>query len=301
MKTLYCCYTNYHLLITLLKANPEDQVLLFEGITERREKVRVLKKHGYFSKIYLKDLEDKVFEPSIFLEEGRKKKISIYNDFTCLGRYLRGHKIEYHLIEDGYNVFQHPLPKIYLSRKWRLFYRLFQHLSPFGYSPYVKSIEVNDKQVVLRDKRYSKMIEVPRKGLFQGVEEEKRQGIFEVFGGGRLPLTQKKSLLLLTQPLYIGDYFKEIVSTKEEQLQYYKEIVEAYQGEYEVYVKVHPRDMVDYSSIRGIRFLEKNVPMELYEWMEQGGFHLGIAYSSTVLSYLNCVKEKLFLNQKEIV
>lgn len=69
MKKVYCCYTNYHLLISLLKAKKGDDLVLFDVITDVDEKIDKLKNNNFFSNIYLKNLEEKNFEKDYFIKQ----------------------------------------------------------------------------------------------------------------------------------------------------------------------------------------------------------------------------------------
>lgn len=289
MSNLYCCYTNYHLLITLLKAKNNDKLLLFDKITDVEKKLQIFNKYNLFSKIYIKNQEDISFE---FV---KKQYIYIYNDFTKLGEYLRKNKISYNLLEDGYNCFSINLLKIYYNPlKIFLKFLLCKNNMAFGYSEYAKSIEVNNKYVIIKDCRYKKITELPRKNLFKNLSEERKNIIFEIFDFNMIDFGNKKSVLILTQPIYQDGIDKKI-KTEKEQFNFYNDIVKKYRDNYVVYFKIHPRDSVDYSYLNDITFLNKDTPIELYEFIEGCKFDIGITHSSTALDYLSCVGKKIFL------
>ncbi|MGR1332735.1 glycosyltransferase family 52, partial [Streptococcus agalactiae] len=85
------------------------------------------------------------------------------------------------------------------------------------------------------------------------------------------------------------------IETSEEQFNFYKSIVDEYINKgYNVYLKVHPRDVVDYSKLP-VELLPSNVPMEIIELMLTGRFECGITHSSTALDFLTCVDKKITL------
>lgn len=287
----YICHTNYHLLITLVKCNfnKKNTIYLFnkvpnELILKLMKKGLNVIKHNYININY--HAFDNIF---------------IYNDNTRIGYYLRKNKINYNLIEDSYNYYYYDIYSIYkyrVSIKRRIFNFLFSKSVPFGYSKYVTSIEVNDKNKVIKDKRYKKMLEVPRKDLFNNISKDRKNFILDVFCVKPMDyLEGKKSILILTQPLYQDNFDKEIISSEMDQINYYKNIIDKYKKKYTIYFKSHPRDNIDYFSLSydNVIFLQRDVPMELYEFIGSYNFDIGITHSSTALDYLSCVKEKIFL------
>ncbi|MCD0055661.1 capsular biosynthesis protein, partial [Streptococcus agalactiae] len=81
----------------------------------------------------------------------------------------------------------------------------------------------------------------------------------------------------------------------QEQYDYFDDIVQEYRTlGYNVYLKVHHRDVVDYSKLP-VELLPSNVPMEIIEWMSTGRIECGITHSSTALDSLTCVDKKITL------
>lgn len=69
---------------------------------------------------------------------------------------------------------------------------------------------------------------------------------------------------------------------------------------YHIYIKVHPRDNIDYSNLNAT-VIQRNIPIELFDFLENIKFDVGITYFSTALDFLNCVNKKIFLyNIKDI-
>lgn len=297
-KNLYICHTVYHFLIAFLKIDQHqnDDFMICTQHINANEIISKLVNTPYVKHIYTfsedEDLNSKYLNTY--------DNIYIFNDFTKIGDLLRSEKIAYHLIEDGYNFQNHIdyIYKKYLSPysylgKIRRF--LFKKYVPFGYSKYCQSIEVNDKSKIKKDRRYFKFKEVPRKELFDRMTGEKRQLLLDIFKVQAVQEEQRdRSLLLLTQPLYEDSIidFKNI----EDQVLFYKKICDEYREDYTVFIKIHPRDKGDYSIIQDVAFLDKDVPMEVYELIGYT-FKVGVTYSSTALNYLSSVEKKVFLEE----
>ncbi|MGR1361111.1 glycosyltransferase family 52, partial [Streptococcus agalactiae] len=146
----------------------------------------------------------------------------------------------------------------------------------------------------IRSKKYK---ELPRKKLFDSLNKEQKSLIFKIFKTKPLTITPK-SVLLLTQPLAQDKWYKtptERFQSIQEQYDYFDDIVQEYRTlGYNVYLKVHPRDVVDYSKLP-VELLPSNVPMEIIELMSTGRFECGITHSSTALDSLTCVDKKITL------
>lgn len=289
MGNLYICHTDYHLLIALIKCDFDDEIILFNKISDIENKIDKINKFSIFKKISVCFEKEKFYNNFDFVN----KNIYLFNDWTNIGEYLRKRNISYNIIEDGYNYYSYDVYRKEFSLKKRIFNKFFSNDVPLGYSKYVKSIEVNDITIVIKDTRYKKMIEVPRKELFRNITEEKNIMLLNIFGVNKINKKDGKSMIILTQPLY-QDKFDTMINSEEAQLKFYRDIVNKYDAEYDIYFKVHPRDNTNYNSIKNVIFLEK-VPIELYEYVGNYKFDIGITHSSTALEYLDCVDKKIFL------
>lgn len=291
MTKSYICYTNYHLLVTLLKNKCLlNSIELY--LSNNFDKDILERLYNYTSRIQLFD------EQIPFFSTVSKGEIYIYNDWTKAGEYFRKNMIEHHLIEDGYNYFSFNLYSRYFSRRQRILNYFFKSKIPFGFSKYVKTIEVNDKRVVIKDKRYKKMIEVPRNELFSNISEKEKTIILSIFNVKPMMYVENmKSVLILTQPLYQDNFDSKRITSEADQINYFKNIVDSYSKDYHIYFKVHPRDNTDYSSFASnVHFLERHVPMELYEFVGNYHFDIGVTHSSTALTFLTCVEKKIVLS-----
>ena len=252
------------------------------------------------------------------------ENIFIFLDHRQVGAFLRKNKIEYYLLEDGYNFYSFPPRKqiIYSNPYKNFIYNLvFPTKGGYGNSKYCKSIEVNDLNVILPVYSSKKFTQLSRKELFSNIDESKKETIFNIFGvekpSSRLELSETseistqtpttfqkgkplKNLLVLTQPLFQDNFAPNIINSREDQFLFYKKIVDDHKDEYKIFIKIHPRDETDYSSIKNVEFLNKDIPIELYD-LAGGGtcfFDKGITHSSTALDFLSSVKLKEYVCSK---
>ena len=85
----------------------------------------------------------------------------------------------------------------------------------------------------------------------------------------------------------------KLISSQEAQYNFYKKICrKCLEDGYEVYLKPHPRDTINYGTIEGINVIAKDVPMELIEMVSDAKFKKIIAHSSTAIDFLSCGEEK---------
>lgn len=291
MKTLYICHTVYHLFVTLSKVSSteNDTVMVFETISNREKLLENLKK-STFNTAFL--LLEKTSSFDVFHFDNYHE-IFIFNDYTTIGQYFRDNKISYHLIEDGYNYYQYKMNFKFLI-KLRFLLKFMSLEKPLGFSKCVQTIEVNSLKNLPKDSRRRKWREVPRKKLWQNLPEERKIEIAKIFDFKDFNQNYN-GILVLTQPLF-QDKWDINITTEEAQLNYYKHIIQQYADDSKIYMKVHPRDTTDYSSLENVTFLDKHIPMEIYEMMCHCHFSKGITHSSTVLDFLSCVEDKIILS-----
>lgn len=288
MKKLYLCHTIYHLLITLIRADASEEldICLFDTIQNREEIMANITKSKFNISVFLLEASDDCRSISM----GNYHEIVIFNDATLIGKYLRKNNIPYKLMEDGLNYYQY-------KKKYALlfnFLALFNIYRPsLGFSKCAKTIEVNSLEGIPQDIRRFKWREVSRKKIWEQLTAEQKLEIASIFGFR--DFSQKyHGVLILTQPLY-QDKWDSTISTEEEQFNFYKKIVVETENKHQVFLKVHPRDTVDYSALENVSYLEKNIPMEIYELVTDCHFTRAITHSSTVIDFLSCVDEKIIL------
>lgn len=305
MEKIYVAHTAYQLLISLIKIKKNDDLVIMNNVVSK-DVVNKIRDYGY--NVY--EFSSKSFGVKAILDlKERKKMIEFFNrykdiylflDHNQLGHFFNKYKIKYNLNEDGYNYYMYNTRytrKIYDSFiKQKIYDVYFKPPVGPGFSEHCESIEINDLSVVPKDERYNKFIENPRKQMFNNLEDEKRNELLDIFNVQEFEKTKdNKSILVLTQPLF-AQKVSEKFNTESKQVEYYRNIVDKYKNEYIVYFKIHPGDEADYSSFRDVVFLEKHVPMELYELIGNYEFDLGITYSSTAINFIDSVKEKIILN-----
>jgi hypothetical protein len=168
-------------------------------------------------------------------------------------------------VEDGLNTLQHCdmawydnrghfKLKVFLSRKCNLIF--VQN----GYGKYCLDMEVNDISVLKRP--CDKYVEVNRQKLLDALKQEDKELILQAFIRDKDSLQkqledcgeQNNKILILTEPLCDLDTRETI----------FRDIIEKYQKEGKIFIKPHPRDLLNYRE----RFAEypqfdATVPMEM--------------------------------------
>lgn len=303
MSDIYVCHTLYHLLICLYKETDYTNtvIVLSSSILNASELQKKLKSVGANVYILTESAKEnqgvilKLKKIGLRNTNGRSNCF-IFNDATPIGRTLIKYGIYYNLIEDGLNCFTY---SIFRQRLWKYYVKkyILHKVQPYGFSRYCLGIEVNSLVGLPKDPRYKKFIEVPRKELFDNATEYQKEMAINLFGAVKVSINSP-SVLILTQPLSKDKEFMSYnnkIETSEEQFNFYKSIVDEYINKgYNVYLKVHPRDVVDYSKLP-VELLPSNVPMEIIELMLTGRFECGITHSSTALDFLTCVDKKITL------
>lgn len=304
MKTLYICHTVYQFLMVLLKYRTEDDnhILVIDGAISEQflERATSFTIHRSNSNLY-------GLKGCLSFGKWKKEKYFfstfdecyLFLDHRHVGAFFHANQLPYYLLEDGLNFFQYQgtdkRQRLYQSSvKEGMYNWLTKRPDGPGKSPYCLSIEVNENSgLQFRDERLQKVIEVPRRFLFDRLSEHQRLEIFKIFGVDKLsqPL---QGILVLTQPL-VQDNWDEAITTKDNQIEFYRQIVVNYGQNQRVFFKIHPRDNVDYSSLKEVIFLDQRLPMELYEMMADCRFSKGVTHSSTALDFLTCVDEKIIL------
>lgn len=309
---IYICHTVYHVFIAMLKAYKDRRIdiLLIDTINNVQDLGKRLVSSGIFQNVIIINRK-KVFGRSIRTYLGnyinnrlRMGKISInlsfldkysevfiFNDYSEIGDYLEQKKIKYHLLEDGLDTFKqfNQYEEIgYGYRIKKILYTLFEIPFSVGLNKNCLDIEVNDNDG-LKTKLIHPVIVQNRKVLLESLSKEYLQTIFEAFGVGKIILSNNK-LLLLTQVL------KEIfvVNNDKEQIELYKNALLEYGGGYDIYIKPHPRDTIDYSEIEmsfNAVCLDRNIPMEVYSLLPGMNFKVALTYSSTAAN--NDLAEKI--------
>lgn len=301
---IYVCHTYYHVYVTYLKElslpiEKRGQATLvlsslstdFECLKERVESVGLFeevvefdeKRDDFFPQL-AKYREEKgniilhMWNRILFTRKYAKleeeyipvnfreyKDIYVFCDSDPVGYYLNQKKIYYHAVEDGLNCIKnfdaaryenrgHFNLKAWMSRKLNLIF--VQN----GYGKYCLDMEVNDISLI----KYPcpQYVEVPRKPLTDRLTEEDKEMILNTFIRNREELERQieegsrigNKILILTDPL----------CTLEVREQIFRDIIEAYEKEGKIFLKPHPRDVLDYASVfPGYPIIDATVPMEM--------------------------------------
>lgn len=333
---IYVCHTFYHVYVTILKEcnlprekrggatlvlskmsndfgnlkERADDSGLFEAVIEFDEKEESffpqLKKYhadkgnlilNMVSRIKFTKLFGKLQEPYIPVDFKEYKDIYVFCDSDPIGYYLSYKKIYYHALEDGLNCIMHYDTARYDNRghfelkarfsAWNLIF--IQN----GYGKYCIDMEVND----ISSLKYScpKYIECSRKELVDNIKEEDKLQIIAVFMENPAELLEqikktgdkKDKVLVLSEPLCD-------LRTRE---RIFKDIVKQYGENADIFIKPHPRDVLDYKK----RFPEQIVidgkfPMEVMNFIPGVRWKKVISVL-TVTDAITCADEVIFLGR----
>ena len=143
-----------------------------------------------------------------------------------------------------------------------------------GYSKYCQDMEVNDLSVV--DDGFYKYKEVPRKELVDHLDDEGREEIIRTFIKDYEHLKEaighkesgRKSIIILTEPLCTFDVRERI----------FRDLIDRYSKEGQVFIKPHPRDDLSYKTIfPEVTVFERSIPMEVFNFLDEAKFDKAIS------------------------
>lgn len=311
MKNLYVCVTYYHVLVSIIKAYKSEcscDILLCEKLAQNEDFIKNLKESKIFDKVYLlekqlvlKGLKEKLQVKRIIKERVEKEldidfsKYNdriIFNEMSDMSAYFQAKNLSYILSEDGTNYYKDvDIDKKLMSFKLKLFNFLGLGFKYFGSYKNIKWIEVNDKSIIKIS--HNKVREVNKRELFSSIEEELLNKLLKIFDVADIKnIDSKKSVLLLTQPLYE----QNIINDKNTVLEIYKEIIEQYGKGMDVYIKQHPLEDMDFLKlIKGVKVINKNFPSELLNYINGFRVKKAITIFSTAIYSLKCADEQICL------
>ncbi len=203
--------------------------------------------------------------PFVPVDFRKYQDIYVYCDSDPIGYYLNQNRIYYHAMEDGLNCLKnfdaarydnrgHFGLKAFLSKKCNLIF--VQN----GYGKYCIDMEVNDISAI----KYPcpAYIEEPRQALVDRLTEEDKQLILQAFIRDKEGLERQiaqcgamgDKILILTDPLCSLDVRERI----------FRDIIAMYEKEGTIFIKPHPRDVLDYRKLFGeYPQFDATVPMEM--------------------------------------
>ena len=313
---LYICSTYYHVLITVLKTFQTKEsvdIVITHYIPDNENLFQRIKKSHLFQNEYLiGEIKEYVPKNSIdkFLNLHRKnrelieqqldvpildyKEINIFHDDTWIAHYLQDTKTPYHLLEDSLDCFRFIDQScfFYMANQHAV-KQLMKKFLHYGYqycgnSPYTISVEVNNKENLKISNKKIKV--VCREQLFTNLQERQIEIINQIFNAGNIEQLVDYSILILTQPFYQDG----LVDSEQKQIILYKQITKEFGKKgMTIYIKPHPRDMLDYKKFfLDAVILDKNMPVEILNINKKmESFQSVITVSSTAINNL-CFTEK---------
>lgn len=308
MNDLYIVSTYYHALIACVRhindgGNADiivtDYIPQYEILTDR------LNKSGLFERVFsvgkIEEYRSSCWFDYAFNNNRRNKKlvekqlgyslkkkyknIYIFHDDTWMARYLKCARIPYHLLEDAldsyktisdtafaYMVHQDNL-KMRIKNVIRLGYTYC------GFDRYTKSVEVNSiKGVQIRHLAKDKLVERPRKPMFDKLNESDVITLKNIFMKDIPEFDDRNSMLLITQPLNVD----RMVDNEANQAEIYLRLAKKHIGDLKLVVKPHPRDSVNYTNLfPDATILDKNMPLEIVAMIEDPHFAKVVSLGST--------------------
>ena len=329
-KKLYVCVTYYQILITMVKSllsGERYDLYVYNNIADYQILKEKLLSTGCFENIYDIDAvrilpaaqcRNKAERLLFFRQKIRRAvrkyspldfsaydEIYLYADHSTIGKYIVDRKIRYHLIEDAldfykyFNKYYEIDPRDFTPGTFRFFLRKHFTSLSWGMSEYAVDIEVNDADGILIPK--DKVVEVPRRELFDALSGEQKLLIYNTFAAGKhIDGQAGKSALLCTQPLFADKF----VGTMDEQLAVFEGAVRQFAGDgYHVVLKPHPRDEADYTGIvqkYGCGYIDRTLPSEVLNFDPDVFYNAAVSITSTSINFLDFAKEKIFLGREFI-
>ncbi len=195
------------------------------------------------------------------------REIYVFCDSDPIGYYLNQNRIYYHALEDGLNCLVHFDAARYDNRghfklKAFLSKRLNLIFVQNGYGKYCRDMEVNSISAITMPCPYYK--EVPRQKLVDALTEGDKDIILRAFVRDMDGLVKKieecneagrsRKILILTDPLCTLDVREQI----------FRDIVEEYEKQGQIFIKPHPRDALDYKNVfPDYPMFDAAMPMEM--------------------------------------
>lgn len=282
---IYVCHTYYHVYVTFLKElnRPKQEqgsaTLVLSKMSSNfgtfRERAE---KSGLFCQVLEYDEKRQSAYPELnkYLTEGKNivgnmfrrimmtkkfgrlcerdipvdftqyKDVYVFCDIDPIGYYLNWKHIPYHAVEDGLNTLKYCDEARHDNRgffglKAFMSSRLNLIFVQNGYGRYCIDMEVNDISAI--DYPCKKYVEVSRQALVEGLTAEGKDIILKAFVKDIDAMERQiqegadvQIILILTEPLCD-------LQTRE---RIFRDLIDKYRHEGQIYLKPHPRDELDY-------------------------------------------------------
>lgn len=304
---IYVCHTFYHVYIAVLKecnltiekrggatlvlstmsndfGNLKERAMksgLFENVVEYEEKEdtyfpQLMKYHvdrgniviNMLARMKYTKMLGRLQEPYIPVDFSEYKDIYVFCDSDPIGYYLSYKKIYYHALEDGLDCIKYYDTARYDNRgHFELKAKLASWNWIFiqnGYGKYCIDMEVNNIECLPYP--CAKYIEKSREELVKGIREEDKRMLISIFMEDVDSLMEqiensdaaKEKVLLLSEPLCD-------LATRE---RLFGDIIREYASEAQVFIKPHPRDVLDYKDkFPNQIVIDGKFPMEVMNFM----------------------------------
>ena len=237
----------------------------------------------------------KAQEPYIPVNLREYGDIYVFCDSDPIGYYLNYKRIRYHAVEDGLDTIKYCDDARYGNRGHFGLKAFLAGLNLIfienGYSKYCIDMEVND--ISSLKYKLEKYIEVPRKKLFDGIRDEDRHYLLDMFMDEPEELLRqiesapqdKRKVMILSDPVCDLDTRQQIM----------RDIIDEYAKDALVFIKPHPRDKVDYSNaFKDCIIIKGRFPMEILNEIPQ--FKMDTVVSIlTVVDAIEFAETKVFL------
>jgi len=81
---------------------------------------------------------------------------------------------------------------------------------------------------------------------------------------------------------------------EKEKIGIYKNIIDNYKKDYEIFIKPHPREVTDYKEIfNNIIIFNKYFPLEILNYMEDNQFDLAVTLFSSAIDNITFASQKI--------
>jgi len=195
----------------------------------------------------------------------------------------------FRIIEDGARNY------VLKTSRFKLFKRkyLLRTYIGDGFDDAIKEIQVQHPEQLDPRIRY-KATRLAFQEMQEKLSSEDRSKILRVFMREfAVTVDERKKLLVITQPLENSSI------SEDDKLSLYRQIIDKYANDYQVYLKPHPRELTNYTQLLGRQFIEipRAFPLEMLDLLQTITFDLGVTLFSSGLSNLNCIRHKIHLGR----
>lgn len=265
------------------------------AIARKRKKEQSLLKRRFLKKrLAIKYVEENS-EILKFQDFINKSEINLFFNHGLLSAYfiIKYKKTYIRLLEDGYRNYNHRTSKFKAFKRKYISHTVIGE----GLDASVKSIEVQFPEKLPKSKR-NKGTKLDLDLLQKSISKNEKNSIISIFlRDYKINIESGKNFLLLTQPLS-----EDKIISEEKKIALYQEILDTYARDYNVYIKVHPRELTNYKDKLTTEYKEisKDFPIELLNFFNNIKFDLGVTIFSSAIFNLNCIENKVFLGEEYI-